>query len=61
MSAITPETRFDSIGHDEAWKNNLANDLNLLMAYARASNINFTPLALSLVTRIAEFEEIRVV
>lgn len=55
---ITLETKFDRLGHDEPWKNNLANDLNLLLHYARVSKPSFIPLALSLAARIAEFEEI---
>lgn len=61
ISKITLETRFDSIGHSEPWKNNLANELNLLLHYARVSKPSFIPLALSLAARIAQFEEIRFV
>jgi hypothetical protein len=58
-SGITLDARFDSIGHEEPWKNVLANDLNLLLHYARVSKPSFIPLALSLAARLAELEEIR--
>lgn len=57
---IDLDTRFDSIGHDEPWRNDLANDLNLLLNYAKGSkHPQFWLLATSLAARVAQFEEIR--
>jgi hypothetical protein len=59
---VTLKTVFDTQGHDAPWQNHVAEELNvlLLMAARNPRPKAFTLVVLSLVKRVAEFEEIKV-
>lgn len=60
LDVVSLETHFDEKGHDEVWRNQVAQELNLLLAYARGSIFqHFRGVTISLVARIAQFEEIK--
>lgn len=58
---ITTETRYDQSVHIDPWRNEIARELNTLMAIARAEGEESKTGEdiLSIVQRVAEFEEIR--
>lgn len=61
LAVISLETRFDEKGHPEPWRNQLAIELNTLLHYARSSIwMRFKGVAISVVARVAQFEEIQV-
>jgi hypothetical protein len=69
MSARTIhiQTVFDTTGHEDAMRNQIARELNTLLARCRylkettddAADRAFTGAAISIVQRVAEFEEIQ--
>ena len=63
---ITPQSQFDEKGQTEAWKNEVARELNVLLGRAQffketsndESDKEAEEATMSIVARVAEFEEI---
>lgn len=61
MIPIAIEFSFDETGHGEPWRNELAKELNLLLNLAAQHGPSATGEAiLSVIRRVAQFEEIQV-
>lgn len=57
---ITLDTKFDIIGHDESWRNYLAAELNKLLEASRWQSQLIQNITVSVVSRVANFEEIQI-
>lgn len=65
----TLDTKFDEIRHEEAWRNEVAKELNMLLGRAQyfketsndESDEDVERVTLSIVHRVREFEEIKTV
>ncbi len=59
---VTIETEFSETRQHEPWKNGVADELNCLLCLARTHkmHIRFQEVIISIVQRVAEFEEITV-
>lgn len=57
---VTLETEFSETGQSEPWKNDVAKELNIVLVHARAIHmaIGARDALISLVQRVADFEEI---
>lgn len=63
-SEITLDTRFDEEGHSEPWRNEMAGELNELMSlvdFQLDPHKQPAKAVLSIVARVAEFEEIQTI